>query len=380
MLLAAILCWGILTLWVPGRWALAAFQVALFAFAAVRLARRPLRIHPVGGLLAVAAAWGLVQILAGWTVEESVTVEAVLAWTANLAAFSLALDLYRDVERRERFLTGCAAFAGALSVICTLTAISSPEGRAFWWLDLGTDQPTLGPFVYRNQYAAFVESVLPLALVRAILDRRWVLWTLVTAALFGSVVAAGSRAGVVLGAAEIVLIPAVMFGRRMISGRTLARAVLGSLVTAGALAGVAGWETVWNRLQEPNPYALRRDLVLSSLEMIRDRPATGFGLGAWSSAYPSYARFDDGSFVNQAHNDWVQWGAEGGVPFLLVMLAVVSWSARPAIRSIWGIGLLVVFAHGLVDYPMQQRPALAAFFFAVLGAIFAADAGPNGRR
>jgi hypothetical protein len=33
------------------------------------------------------------------------------------------------------------------------------------------------------------------------------------------------------------------------------------------------------------------------------------------------------------------------------------------------VGMLFVFAHCLVDYPMQQRPALAAFFFAMLGAI-----------
>jgi hypothetical protein len=32
-----------------------------------------------------------------------------------------------------------------------------------------------------------------------------------------------------------------------------------------------------------------------------------------------------------------------------------------------------VFAHGLIDYPMQQRPALAAFFFAMIGALAAAN-------
>ena len=34
----------------------------------------------------------------------------------------------------------------------------------------GSDVRTLGPFVYYNQYAAFIEAVLPIALVRAILD------------------------------------------------------------------------------------------------------------------------------------------------------------------------------------------------------------------
>jgi len=96
---------------------------------------------------------------------------------------------------------------------------------------------------------------------------------------------------------------------------------------------------------------------------------TGFGLGTWSEVYPGFARFDDGLFANQAHNDWAQWAAEGGIPFFLIMLAVVAGALRPAFRSLWGLGLLAVFIHCLVDYPMQQRPALAAFFFALLGIV-----------
>jgi len=36
---------------------------------------------------------------------------------------------------------------------------------------------------------------------------------------------------------------------------------------------------------------------------------------------------------------------------------------------LWGIGMLAVFVHCLMDYPMQQRPALAAFFFAMMGCV-----------
>lgn len=104
----------------------------------------------------------------------------------------------------------------------------------------------------------------------------------------------------------------------------------------------------------------------------------GFGLGTWSTAYPGYAHYDDGTFVNQAHNDWVQWAAEGGVPFVLIMLAIVGLSVRPALRSLWGVGMLAVFVHCLVDYPVQQRPALAAFFFALLGVVFGGAGGWSG--
>ena len=113
--------------------------------------------------------------------------------------------------------------------------------------------------------------------------------------------------------------------------------------------------------------------------MVRDRPLTGFGLGTWSEVYPGFARFDDGLFANQAHNDWAQWAAEGGIPFFLLMVGVVAGAVRPAFRSLWGLGLLAVFVHCFVDYPMQQRPALAAFFFALLGIVMHAMPGHAAR-
>ena len=46
MLLAALLFSGILTLWIPQRWALNAFQIAILALAGIRVAQR-LRAGPV---------------------------------------------------------------------------------------------------------------------------------------------------------------------------------------------------------------------------------------------------------------------------------------------------------------------------------------------
>jgi O-antigen ligase len=372
-------------MWVPARWALSLFEVSLLALAGVAIVRGVIRKQPmgfpaVGLLLAAAAAWGVFQILAHRSVYELKTWESTLGWIVNLVAFSLAICFCGSIERRERFLRAVLIFAFALSIVATFTGLTSPPGVVFWKFDLATGHPTLGPFVYRNQYAAFLEAVLPLAIVRALLDRRraWV-YTAIAAVLFASVVAGGSRAGSILCLAEIVVTPLLVFASTLISARTLGRGLAGSFAAIVLMTAVVGWETIWNRLQEPNPYSLRAELVRSSIEMVRDRPWMGFGLGTWSTAYPAYAHFDDGSFVNQAHNDWVQWAAEGGVPFFLIMLAMVAMSVRPALRSLWGVGLLAVFVHCLVDYPMQQRPALAAFFFAMLGVIWAQCALPSGR-
>jgi hypothetical protein len=373
MWLAAILCFGILTLWAPGRWPLSAFQVAMLALAAVRIVqRRSIGLHLVGCLLGAAIAWGGLQVAAQWTVDRVTTLDATLNWAVNLTAFGLAADLYRNAERRERFLRCALIFTGVLAVVSIFTFLTSPVGKAFWIFDTDSESHTLGPFVYQNQYAAFIEAILPLAIVGVIRDRRrWMLHAALMATLFGSVVTGGSRTGSILCLTEILVIPVIAFARGMIDGRVLVRAVLGSLAAVAVLTGVVGGEKLWKRLQEPNPYSLRRDLVLSSLSMARDRPVTGFGLGTWPEAYPGYARFDDGRFVNQAHNDWLQWADEGGLPFLGLMLAIAGWSVLPAVRSLWAVGILSVWVHAWFDYPMQQRPALAAFFFALLGTLAA---------
>jgi O-antigen ligase len=371
--LAIVLFCGILTLWVQARWALTLFQLALFGIAAVRLffwqrTPTPFRFHPVVYLLATAAAWGVMQILSGQTVYSLRTIESVLNWTANLAAFAVALELGRTPQARERFLQSALGFTALLSLLAVFTALTSPAGILFWRFDATSHVPTLGPFIYKNQYAAFVEAILPFAVWCAIRDRRrWLPFTLLSALLFGSVVASGSRAGSILCLLEIIVVPILARLRGVIGSRTLARAVLGSLGAVVLFTAIVGGQTLWARLQEPNPYALRWDLVQSSIAMVRDRPWTGFGLGTWPDAYPGYARYDDGTFVNQAHNDWLQWAAEGGIPFLLLMTAVAVWTIRPSVSSLWGIGLLAVFLHALIDYPLQQRPALAAYFFALLG-------------
>jgi O-antigen ligase len=369
VLLAAILFLGILTMWVPARWALSAFQTAIFAVAAVHIVRnKRLTMHPTAMLLGAAVMWGLIQASAGWSVDRFKTLNEVLNWTTNLAVFALGLELSRDERQRERFLTALLWFGTGLAAVSMLTVFSSPPGIVFWMFDAGSDRRTLGPFVYYNQYAAFIEAVLPLALVRAMLDqRRRLIYSVICALLLASVVAGGSRAGTILCLAEVFVIPLVAWGQGIVSRRAAGRVLLASVCTLVVLGAVAGWDVIWKRLQEPNPYAVRKDFLLSSLEMVRDRPLTGWGLGTWSEVYPGFARFDDGLFANQAHNDWAQWAAEGGIPFFLFMLGVVAAAVRPAFRSLWGLGLLAVFVHCFVDYPMQQRPALAAFFFALLG-------------
>jgi O-antigen ligase len=364
-LLTVILWFGILSLRAAEsvRWLLTGFELALMALAAALILRRRLAIrpHPIAIMLAIAALWALLQVRLGISVDPQRTLQAALGWTVNCAALSVTLAICRREDIRRRFLTAQALFALVVSIasVIGLYTVSA-----------------LGPFAYKNQFAAYLESVLGIAITAAIRDpRRRVVWILVAGTMFASVVAAGSRAGSILCLALLAVLPVVAAWRGWIGGRELARIAALVTVSGGVLILITGWETTWQRLQETNPYSVRADLLRSSIAMTRARPVTGFGLGAWSAAYPGYARYDDGSFVNQAHNDWAQWASEGGIPFLALMLAVVALLVRPALASLWGVGLMAVFLHAWIDYPFEQRPAMAAFLFAMAGALAAETSG-----
>jgi O-antigen ligase len=219
---------------------------------------------------------------------------------------------------------------------------------------LTTPGDGMGPILYRNHYAVFIEVVLPIALYRS---RDSLLYAGMAAAMFASVVASGSRAGTVLVTAEVILIPLLLRAYSLRAG-----------ILVAAFTSVVGWGVVWNRFWLPDPVGIRRDLIASTLQMIAAHPWFGIGLGTWPVVYRQYALVDIGAFANQAHCDWLQWTSEGGILFGIMMVTLFVWCLRPAFRSIWGIGVVAVFLHAVVDYPFS-RPALGSWAMVLLAMI-----------
>lgn len=373
--MACLLAGGLLTAWAPPRWALAALQLGLCLLAGLWLAvmvrkRRNVQFDPLLAPLALAALWGWIQLAAGHTVYRWATEQAALDWLFRLIALFLALQLFREAELRRKLLAGLVWFGFTISVIASLQRFTAP-GKIFWLFDTGVEG-AMSPFVYYNQYAAFIETVLPVALVRALAERprAWLYGTM-AAVMIASVVASQSRAGAFLVAVETLGLFVLCGCHALAPRRTLVRAAAAVALLAVAFIAVMGWMPLQEKLRRADPWGERRLLTLSSIEMALDRPWLGWGLGTWALAYPAYARFDDGAFDNQAHNDWAQWAAEGGLPFLALMAAAAALLARRALSSMWGLGLMAVLAHCLVDYPFQQRPAFGYYYFALAGVVTA---------
>jgi O-antigen ligase len=366
--IAGVVFFGILTLWVQERWALAAYQAAVLGIAlcwALRMVARP---FPMRGswsvlLLAGPAVCGLVQLATAHTAYRWDTWNSVLVWTVNWVLFSLTLQC--GAESGRWFRNAVLYFSFAVSVLSLLQMFTS-EGNVYWLFPSGYTDYVLGPFVNRNQYAAFIEMTLPLALYSAVENpRRSTLYWVMAAVMAASVVAAASRAGVVLVALETLTVLLLTWAR----GRAGVHGLLRFIALAAVCIAIAGWESSVQRFQAADPFAVRSDLLRSSVQMVREKPWTGFGMGTWPTVYPGYAFYDDGQFVNQAHNDWMQWTVEGGLPLLAAMVLFAVMLTAPAWNSVWGLGLLFVLMHCFVDYPMQQRPALSGFFCAIAGVL-----------
>ena len=139
-----------------------------------------------------------------------------------------------------------------------------------------------------------------------------------------------------------------------------------------AASVIAGPEKILAHFQEKNPYSTRRQLLDSTLRMVREHPWTGSGLGTWRTLYPRFATFDNALVANEAHNDWAQWAAEGGIPFACLMLVLVLSVAPAAFSTIWGLGVLTVMLHSLIDYPTRE-PALGLLWFALAGALLSRE-------
>jgi O-antigen ligase len=349
MILFVILAAGISSMWIPSRWPLTIFQLAILAFAGARVvARRSVGFDSGAIAVALIAAWGAAQYLIGWTVDPFRTSEEILHFTVAACAYALASEM--DAKARERFLTEGVFFAALVALIAIVTAFTSPPDDRFF-----------GPFVYRNQMAAFMEVMVPAALLRAFRGDGWI-YAACAGLMAASVVAGGSRTGSALLAIELLVVPLIAARLGLFSMRALLRAMGGVAGAVVLLTLAVGFEPLWDRFHEPNPFGLRWTLLQSSWSMFLARPWTGWGLGAWPIVYPGFARYDDGTFVNQAHNDWAQWAVEGGILVFLIMIFLTTRAAR----SVRSLGILAVMVHATVDYPFEQRPQLAVFFFVML--------------
>jgi O-antigen ligase len=308
------------------------------------------------------AAWGTLQTLFfpqkitynGWT--------GVLFWFTAAVIALVGASAFRRAHVASQFRMGLIFFGSAVCVLDLLEQASRTS--RYFWIIPSRYHAVFGPFAYWNNFAQFLELVLPITLWHAFArSKPSVLYSLLAALQICSVVASGSRAGSILALCELMAVVAIAY--RRYRNRNVVFGAAAAVVITTVFIFAAGYDTLLGKFEQPDQLAVRRNINKSSLAMIAQRPFTGWGLETYVPVYRMFALYDDGSYVNRAHNDWLQWTAEGGIFFSAAMLLLLVWSIRPAIRSGWGIGLLALCVHALVDYPFA-RLGVCGWYFALV--------------
>ena len=220
---------------------------------------RSIGLTTAAATLAVAALWPLVQVAAGASVDSGETWMAALNWATFLVVFLLGADILRGRGERSWFL-GAISVGGMIVAAAAVLHYYSSAGKIFWLFPSGYTEGVLGPFVNRNQYAAWVELLLPAALYLAATARRRALYGAAAAILLGSVIAGASRAG-----------SALAVGARQANPRRALALWTAQFACFAAIAiAVVGWQGLRDRLGASGTEVLRMDAVRASLAMVHE--------------------------------------------------------------------------------------------------------------
>jgi hypothetical protein len=368
LLLLVALCLATLTLWIPAYWPVALFEISVFLLAGISLfgRRQPANwtLYPLL-VLSFIVLWGCFQLTTGRTIDRFETERATLQWMTWAAVYYTGASILKEESVADLVRKGIVWFGFAVALEAILQTYLSP-GKVFGLFPTDYHNFVMGPIVYHTHFAVFIETILPIAVFLTLSDmRRSYIFLGVSAVLVTAVVVSASRGGLIISSAEIVCVLVLSHLRKPAAGRKIGLLALVLVGVTAVLASIVGFETVSERFYAEALSLGRLQFAISTLHMIAVHPWIGWGLGCWPAAYPAFATFDAGAIVNQAHCDWLQWTAEGGVPVGLAMLSLALWGLRPAIQSIWGIGVIAVLIHAAFDYPFS-RPAVGAWPILIL--------------
>lgn len=304
-----------------------------------------------------------------------------LDWmVGQLIAFGLALALFGIVQR---------AIAGSENILVY-----------GFWRPFGRATTPFGPFINRNHFAGWMVMVLPLvaayasALAQASRGpflggwRGWTRWlmtpdasrfvfvSLAMLVMAVALVITGSRSG--LGSFVVAMIALGILSalradrkvRRLLPTVYMAALVIVAVGWAGVDRTAARFERATAELGE------RAAAWHDTARIIRDFRWTGTGLGGFGKAMLVYQTTDRSSIYVQAHNDYLQVLAEGGVlvavpaAIALVVLcrvALLRFRRREDsemtywLRSGAVAGLVGIATQSLLDFSLQM-PGNAVMF------------------
>lgn len=342
--------------------------------------------------------YGDAQVALPWLplgLAPSRGLNALMALAVPAAALLLQSSL--SAGRRRQV---CLAILGGVVVssLWGLLQILGPANGPLYTFRITNAGLPVGFFANRNHQGLAISFGVLLSVywfAASLANRR--LTSLVAAAAGGLVIVllmfllvVGSRAGLLLGTAMLgpgafMVVRALEIRSRpndptVWSNRTYRT---GFAAFIAAVAAVFAGALVFSRslafdrlVGKSMGDELRAEVLPALLNLTGEYLPLGTGFGAFEGAYRRAEPLQllSPSYLNHAHNDWVEFVIEGGIPAILLIVAFVVWFIRRAVPIVFAkraefnfeafTAVVIIVACGvssLVDYPLRV-PALAAVF------------------
>jgi len=418
----------------PWSWSLLAMAVGalclLWPWASAADRRAPLadlgRLVVPGGLFLAVVAWALLQssslLQDSWAASLSREAAAALGGPGadsaptflQLAAatgimrllcyagvFWLAFQHGRS-ERRARWLVEAMAVAGFVYAVYGLAVFASGNESILLMRKWAYPNSLTSTFVNRNTYATYAGLTILCAIVaaarrierplrlRALLlhfRRPTILFAVTVPIIIVALLASGSRAGT----ASLILGVAVLVGTLRASthppGPDRRKVLLAGTAAVSGLFALLIGILLWPDALDSD-FSDRLRLWGLTLELIEQRPWTGYGLGGFASAFAMIRPPDVVLLWTEAHNTYLELAVDLGMPAAAMLVASVLWLVGMCMAGVMirrrdaGYPALGVAAtalvgfHALFDFSLQI-PGLTVVWAAILGVAVAQSYGTS---
>jgi len=319
------------------------------------------------------------------------------------AAILLAIRCTADERRR---LVPVFLIMVLLSVLLASAQVASGYNQLLYFYRTSSPVP-VGLFANRNHFAVMLSCALPLLVIAALRNRdvppgalrMWLAGVLVMTGLL-LLLLTGSRSGLFVAIVAMAAMPLLFRrdrtrrtsarGRRMLVAGTGLLAVM--LLVVGAIY-FARAESIDRLFATNGAEELRFRAWAPIWDMVLSYFPVGAGAGSFVEVFYAAEPREllKPSYLNHAHNDWLEWLLDFGLAgAVLALAAVVAWGRRSfrllrmpldgaggADLGIAGaVIILLLGVASIVDYPVRV-PSIACL--AAIAAVWMAAARGEGR-
>lgn len=393
-----ILCFAVLAHGAVEPWSvaivklLAALLVLLWGIRIFLEKRIVLILPPAIWPLACFLLLGLAQSLTFRSISLSRDVEAtrsaVAVYASLLVIFLLSANFLANRERLRVMVTFLTFFGFAVSVFALLQYFTW-NGKFYWIRPaLSGVGSVFGPFANHNHFAGCMELLigLPISLIVANSIRREerIFYGFLAVVIGITILFSLSRGGMISLFVELLFI--VFLSSRLhrkgnqpnpsVWARATVVAVLVVTIFAGAIW--IGADPVVNRVvgDGQETFSSSRTWIWKDAwRVFMTYPISGAGMGAFQTVYPHRSDYDGiYGYVAQAHNDYLQVLADGGIIGGVLALWFICVVLRDVVRGMQardpliaglalgsGAGIVGLLTHSLLDFNLQL-PANAMIF------------------